>query len=66
MSEERSIQHWVDEEFSSGEDSYLPVNCPACGETERDVSDAPQVVVSQSETVNDNRGQLPATPTASP
>lgn len=27
------VQHWVDEESCSGRDSYLPVNCAACGKT---------------------------------
>ena len=27
------VQNWVDEESNIGKDSYLPVNCPACGKT---------------------------------
>ena len=27
------VQNWVDEESHIGKDSYLPVNCPACGKT---------------------------------
>jgi predicted RNA-binding Zn-ribbon protein involved in translation (DUF1610 family) len=27
------VQEWMDEESYSGKDSYLPVNCPACGRT---------------------------------
>ena len=27
------VQNWVDEESTFGKDSYLPVNCPACGKT---------------------------------
>ena len=27
------VQQWVDDEFYGGKDSYLPVSCPACGNT---------------------------------